>query len=556
MLTFNNFTLNISKMKYLNKIIIGLIFFTGLFITGCDSYLEEENYTSLTMENASSDSETFDQLVAYVYEISREYTTHYASDMYYQLEDLGTDVVTRGDLISGTSDINDYVNFYSTNGAVLQYWSNQYEIIAAANTAIDNADDIADLDEDTKTIGIGEAKFFRAMSYFYLVENYGGVPLVVNQVTTAEINYTRATEEEVYTQIVQDLEDALSAVEEDPDEYGRVSKDAVRHLLSKVLLTRGYKDFAESSDFSDAASYAETVISNHPLESTFAELTDIDNQGNDEVILAYLFGSSSTSRGWGNSKHMMYKFRFFDYPGLSRTVKGLGPMLTEFYYSLFDDDDERAESTFSRVLYCTEAYSGTINDHTVNMAVGDTAMYFPKVAWTDEQIAAADYIVINPEDHIGNDGYTDVHYPMFNKFDDPDVAFIQPDQETSGEREMVIMRSGEAYLIAAEAYLKQSNTTKAAEYLTELRARAGITTAVNASDVDIDFILDERARELTGEVSRWMDLKRTETLVERVLAHNPHAAYNNKIDSHHLLRPIPQDEIDNSGGSITQNDGY
>jgi len=541
-------------MKYINKIIIGLLFFTGLSLTGCDSFLEEENYTSQSVESASA--ETFDQLVAYVYEISREYTTHYASDLYYQLEDLGTDVVTRNSLISGTSDINDYVNFHSTNWATGVYWSNQYEIIAAANTAIDNADNIEDLDESTKAIGIGEAKFFRAMAYFNMVENYGGVPLVLNQITTAETNYVRASEEEVYTQVVQDLKDALSSVEESPEEYGTVSKDAVRHLLSKVLLTRGYKDFAESSDFSDAASYAETVISNHPLESTFAELTDYDNQRNDEVIFAYLFGSNSTSRGWGNSKHMMYKFRFYDYHGLSRTVQGLGPMPTPFYYSLFEDDDERAESTFSRVLYCTEAYTGTINGHSVTMAVGDTAMYFPKEAWSEDKIASADYVVTNPDDYIGNDGITDVHYPIFNKFDDPDIAFIQPDQETSGERDMVIMRSGEAYLIAAEAYLKQSNATKAAEYLTSLRSRAGLTTAVNASDVDIDFILDERARELTGEVSRWMDLKRTNTLIDRVLAHNPHAAYNNKIDSHHLLRPIPQDEIDNSGGSITQNDGY
>ena len=72
----------------------------------------------------------------------------------------------------------------------------------------------------------------------------------------------------------------------------------------------------------------------------------------------------------------------------------------------------------------------------------------------------------------------------------------------------------------------------------------------------LDFILDERARELAGEVSRWLDLKRTGKLIERVLAHNPHAALNNAIEPRHLVRPIPQAEVDLSNGSIRQNDDY
>ncbi|WP_163712997.1 RagB/SusD family nutrient uptake outer membrane protein [Mangrovibacterium lignilyticum] len=543
-------------MKYINSKILGILLAAGVLVTGCESYLEEENYTSLTIETAKSNSETFDQLVAYVYEISRETTTHYTSDMYYSLEDLGTDIVTRGSAVSGTSDINDYVNFNSQNWNVSVYWTNEYGIIAAANVAIDNAEEILNLDEDVKAVGLGEAKFFRAMSYFNLVENFGGVPLVLNQVTTAETNYVRASEQEVYTQIVADLEDALAAVPSSPDAYGRVSKDAVRHLLSKVLLTRGYKSFGASTDFTQAASLAETVISNHDLVGSFEDLVSIDNQRNSEVVFAYLFGSNSVSRGWGNSKHMMYKFRFFDYPGLSRTVKGLGPMPTPFYYSLFSDDDERADATFARVLYATEDYEATVGGETRYMTVGDTAMYFPKVAWTDAEKSAVPYKVINPDEYLTSDGVTTVHYPMFKKFDDPGVTFTQPDQESQGERDMVVMRSGEAYLVAAEAYLESSNSTKAAQLLTELRSRAGLTAAVAAGDVTLDLILDERARELTGEANRWLDLKRTGKLIERTLAHNPHAALNNALEAKHLLRPIPQTEIDNSGGTITQNTGY
>ncbi|GET34615.1 membrane protein [Prolixibacter bellariivorans] len=543
-------------MKHTNYKILSLLLALSFFAASCTSFLNEKNYTSLSLETAASTPETFDQLVARAYELSREYTTHYTSDMYYSLEDLGTDVVTRGSLILGTSDLNDYVNLNSTNYTVSVYWTDQYAIIAAANTAIDNADVIEGIDDSTRTVGIGDAKFFRAMSYFNLVVNYGGVPLVVNQVTTAQKNYVRATEEQVYSQIISDLTDALSAVPEDPAQYGRVSKDAVRHLLSKVYLTRAYKSYAASDDFSNAAKLAKIVIANHPLVPSFSSLVSINNQRNSEVVFAYLFGTNSVSRGWGNSKHMMYKFRFYDYPGLSRTVQGLGPMPTPFYYSLFDDADQRAEATFSRVLYATKEATTTLNGETVNIQVGDTAMYFPKVAWTDAQRAAVPYKVINPDEYFTSDGITNVHYPIFRKFDDPDVAFTQPDQPSNGERDMVVMRSGEAYLIAAEAYLGMNDKATAAGYLTTLRARAGLTTPVSPDDVNLDFILDERARELTGEVNRWMDLKRTGKLIERALAHNPHVAFNHAIDEHDLLRPIPQTEIDNSGGSITQNPGY
>ncbi|MFI0430593.1 RagB/SusD family nutrient uptake outer membrane protein [Mariniflexile sp. HMF6888] len=543
-------------MKYINHKIIIILLTASVFSTSCDSYLEEENKSSITIETASSDPETFNQLVASVYERARETTTHYVPDMYYTLEDLGTDVVTRRSTITGVDEINDYVNMNSFTWAVEVYWANQYSIIAAANTAIDNADNIVGLTDSEKAIGIGEAKFFRAWSYFNLVENYGGVPLVVNQVTTAQTIYTRESEESVYTQIVQDLEDALASVNSTASAYGRVTKDAVRHLLSKVLLTRGYKSFGTSSDFTEAASLAETVITNHTLVSSFASLVDIGNQRNSEVIFSYLFGSNSVSRGWGNSKHMLYKFRFYDYPGLEKTVQGLGGMPTPFYYSLFEDNDERATATFTRVNYATEDYVGYENGTPVNVVAGDTAIYFPKTVWTPTQIAAKRYKVINPGTYFQNDGVTNTHFPMFTKFDDPTIPFTQPDQSSQGERDMVMMRSGEAYLIAAEAYLELNNTTDAAARLTTLRSRAGLTTAVVPGDVDLDFILDERARELTGEVNRWMDLKRTGKLIERTLAHNPHAALNNALKEKHLLRPIPQSEIDASANSITQNPNY
>jgi len=81
---------------------------------------------------------------------------------------------------------------------------------------------------------------------------------------------------------------------------------------------------------------------------------------------------------------------------------------------------------------------------------------------------------------------------------------------------------------------------------------------ITASDLDIDFILDERTRELLGEFHRWFDLVRTDKLIERVRLHNPEGGPN--IQDHHALRPIPQEQIDltrnSDGSSYGQNAGY
>ncbi|WP_417885808.1 RagB/SusD family nutrient uptake outer membrane protein [Zunongwangia sp.] len=536
------------KSIYTSSLALLLI---GTLVTGCEDLLEETNRTKITIPNSRENPETFDRLLNYTYEISRNNTTRYAPDMLYVLEDLGTDIVTRSSPLNGTDAINDYVDMNASNYVMWKYWENQYKIISAANNLIYNADLIEGVEENVRTKGVGEAKFFRAWSYFKLVENYGGVPIVTEPITTAQSDFTRVEEQEVYALIVNDLNDAINAVDENPADYGRVSKDAARHLLSKVLLTRGYKSFAAADDYDSAISLAETVIANHPLEPTFADVIDIENQRNDEVIFSYLFGSDPLTAGWGNTKHLLYKFEYFNYSGLERGTlyqNGIGRMPTPYFFNMFDEEDTRNEETLRYVLYADVAEDG--------LEVGDTAIYFPKTAWSQERIDSKPYTVINPDEYLVNDGVTNIHFPMFKKFDDPGAPFVYANEKALGDRDMVMMRGAEAYLIAAEAAFQKNDLAAAANYLNTVRSRAGITTPLTAADIDIAIILEERARELIGEVNRWMDLKRTGTLISRVLEYNPHAALNNAISEKNLLRPIPQPEIDASGNSISQNPGY
>jgi hypothetical protein len=129
-------------------------------------------------------------------------------------------------------------------------------------------------------------------------------------------------------------------------------------------------------------------------------------------------------------------------------------------------------------------------------------------------------------------------------------------------KDLPLMRLGETYLLLAEAQFKQDKFDDAAESINALRTRANAPT-VDADDITLDFILDERVRELVGEENRRMTLMRTGTLRERIESRNP-PIDNSSIDvtgldvlGEKLLLPIPQSEIDlNKDAELPQNDGY
>ncbi|MCS3157449.1 RagB/SusD family nutrient uptake outer membrane protein [Phocaeicola dorei] len=153
------------------------------------------------------------------------------------------------------------------------------------------------------------------------------------------------------------------------------------------------------------------------------------------------------------------------------------------------------------------------------------------------------------------------------KFDDYSETSIANRNSTCSMHDVVVARLGETYLIAAEAYLKMGKTEEAAQMINKLRQRPGTirkgyTTemTVTSNDINIDFILDERARELAGEYVRWTDLKRTHTLVEYATKYNEDGIKESAMigpdGKYKILRPIPQAAIDLNQAKVTQNPGY
>jgi hypothetical protein len=126
-------------------------------------------------------------------------------------------------------------------------------------------------------------------------------------------------------------------------------------------------------------------------------------------------------------------------------------------------------------------------------------------------------------------------------------------------KRLFVMRLADTYLLRAEARFNQANTTGAADDINVVRERAAwpgkeADIMITAGDVDMDYILEERARELDAEQCRWYDLTRTGTLVERVRLYNPEGAED--IQDFHIHRPIPQTQIDRTLGGYPQNCGY
>lgn len=157
--------------------------------------------------------------------------------------------------------------------------------------------------------------------------------------------------------------------------------------------------------------------------------------------------------------------------------------------------------------------------------------------------------------------------PCIKKFDDYTETSMSNRSTRCSTHDVVLARLGEAYLIAAEAYQQLGQNDKAAQLINQLRQRPGAVKSgyadamtVKSSDINIDFILDERAREMAGEYVRWFDLKRTHKLVDYVTRYNEDGVTADEMrysdGAWKILRPIPQDAIDKNQTPMKQNPGY
>jgi hypothetical protein len=441
-------------------------------------------------------------------------------------------------------------------------WTDFYAGINTANTVIDAAK-TANVPDATKALRVGEVKFLRALYYFTLVRTFGDIPLPLTPTAGVVTNTTRETTANVYNAIIQDLKDAEGVLPDKAAQYGRADKPAAQQLLGEVYLTRAGAATA-SPDFANAQNEL-LAVANNPrfsLLPSYRSLWVMGNEVNAEVIWAIQYTSDPLTNGdesSGNQLHLYFGYPYDLEPGMLRDIANDRPFRrfrpTAWLLGLWNRQIDDRYDAMHKVVWISNNPNNIPKVNGVpKFAVGDTAVYMPGLPTIPAAMRAATRYKL-----YGEDEYQDAIFPVLNKYLDPTRTSTN---QQAGQRDHPLMRLANTYLMLAEAYMRDGKPDLALPWINKVRERAakpGQQAAMDFTVADltaggIDLILDERARELTGETTRWFDLTRTGKLVERVQLHNPGGAPN--IKPFHVLRPIPTSEILLSTGGMKQNPGY
>ncbi|WP_159466833.1 RagB/SusD family nutrient uptake outer membrane protein [Dyadobacter sp. 3J3] len=552
------------KKRYINKSIktLGLLV---LFIVGqsCSDVLEEEVVSSIGNDYINT-PKGFEDAAKAAYSSLRNY---YGTQQGLTVTEFGTDLYATG-ADGGYKGFHFYdAQLQPTVDYLAVIWDETYRGINTCNAVIERAPK-ATVSDAVKKLRVAEMKFLRAHYYFLLLQQYGGVDLRLTETLEPTKKTSRASEADIYKAIIADLEAALPDLEAKSrgTDYGRVTKPAAENMLAKVYLAKGNSSSKAADDYQKAATYASNVINNYTFKllPDFASVFDQSNQINDEVIFSVQYTTDALTNGGGNSLHLYFGMQYDVQAGMVRDVINGRPFkrLRPTSYCLetvFKDrvNDSRYKKTFKDTWIANNPGKFTnVFDNSkteVTFKTGDTAIFIPGYEMTKEDRAKKPYQVLVPT------RYDEALFPTLKKFLDP----LRPDRTyEAGSRDYMVFRLADTYLMLAEAQLILGKTKEAMEALNVVRRRAafsGKTAAmeIKESDMTMEMLMEERGRELLGEQTRWMDLKRWGNLVDRVKKYNPQAAPN--VKTIHLLRPIPQTQIDRTEGgaaSFPQNPGY
>lgn len=591
-----------------------------MLLQGCSDWLREEDSSKLTYDYYSTEK-GIDAALVSVYSYMR-WGAKERSDM---MNELGVDLFTEARDGGTRESFNRYESGFMNPSLKMlyQFWENHYQAISTANIALQKVNESQELSESKKNSSIGELLFLRAYFYYDLVQHFGKIPLETQGNFEVRTDYKRASVADVYKQIITDLRTAESLLPIALANKGKADKYAVAHLLAKVYLTRASAETdirgMQPTDLDSCLYYSESVLpengGTHKLMDNFADLWNMKNMGNSEVIYAVQFTSNPLFNGDGNQFHLHWNAAMYEkQPGMIRDVENGRPYgmirpTDKTLLTLFDrKNDSRFYKSFKMVFYANNpktlprweelSYNGQVYftpdpskgqiAGSRKIELGDTAIYFsvhkcgltPNTMEMRQYLANFKYVYMPYEMHDieGN--------PVLLKHLDP----TRPDKNTKeGSREWVRMRLGETYLIAAEAAGRKGNYELAAKYINVIRKRAAWADGevkapqywkeeggemndtectydqikVTPDDLKGDFvtfILDERGRELLGEICRWEDLVRCGVLYDWVMKFNKEAKAAGTMRPFHKLRPIPQNHIDRlkPAGKIEeeQNEGY
>jgi hypothetical protein len=560
---------------------IVLVTMMSLSYVACheQSFLEETPKDFLSPEIAYVTYNDFESALLSLYSQTR--TEFFTSDSHNRFPSLGW---------NGTEMVYTHKNFgvqpdwggslllsTNTNMVYDAMWRPAYRIIYDVNVIIGRAEsDQTQLTEEEKTRVKAEASFFRGYMYKMLANLYGDVPIVLEEVTSPRRDFVRSPRREVYEQSASDLSFAAEVLPDINEVDGsRVNKLAASHLLSEVYLSL--------ERWQDAADAASQVIE-HPntalMTERFGSMMDHPNLGGD--VYWDLFRQGNQNRSAGNTEAIWVLQYEFNVPGGGDGFQLERMIIPRLWQAKISNNDG---SVHPLVPYPNTNYYGR------GSGFMSPTHYLYDEIWRQsgngqdirhsEYNIVRDFVVNNPKsDHHGKWVFKDNvpialksvndttrnFFPVFAKASvvgQHPVELYHTDQTVPGSltnaaqrtfRDLYVIRLAETYLLRAEAYLGLNDVTRAAEDINVVRRRAQ-ASEIAPSDVDIDFILDERLRELHFESFRLLTLTRLWKLVERTRIHNPWVG--NFYQDHNNLWPIPFNEIEkNIEADLGQNPGY
>lgn len=495
-------------MKKINISFILPVLFGIIILNSCVK-LTETPPGSLSPENFYKSQSDFDAAVMGTYQPLFQ---GYSAFDFYSPIFMGSgaeDITTRPQLTAGKA----FDEFIETpdNGILNTCWVMCYHTIANANTILAHGDNMNGFPVDKINAYVGQAKFLRALSYFYLTRWFGSVPLIteVNQAEGA--SQPQDSVATIYKQIVEDLQDAEAKLPPTFSDKGRATSGSAQGLLAKVYLTMAGWPILDAANYALAQTEADKVISagNYSLEPNFSNLWIADNKFTNSEFIFTLSGLTGLS--WINGSHHHVASR----PG---NEGGWSDWFTE-----------------SRFL--NEFPAGARKDASFHTVFEDGT------TWQNGAYAQ----------------------PYISKYRDAGAAasFTGPIKSADGAGFSCILRYADVLLMYAEAanMTESGPSAKALECVNKVRRRANganpdfpnpaydLPTGMSKNAFD-DSVIAERNWELAFENNRWFDLVRKQKVVEV----NKNLYPN--VDAHNLLLPKPAVEITLLKGLLIQNPGY
>lgn len=552
-------------------------------MTSCSDFLDASNKSNVTAKQSFATKEGLNNLVNDAYQHLQNV---YAAPLFTSCFSAGTDMYA-----DARNKMNEALNTYETltpeNTDIKNLYTYLYSGIRAANSVSYYAQ-TAQVDDKTKSQLIGEARVLAAYEYYLLVNNFGGVPIMKDFLTTADTGYPKSSPEDVYAYIISELEDVISKnvlqASTATKGGGRISQETAKAILAKTYLSAAW-DLNKQDYFSKAAALADEVIAGRKLTTPFAKLWKADGSGDDneeflwdvEYDLATANNTTSGGTEWSG-----YYCNYLG--GNEDNIKATTSSYVPTLYALhcFKKGDQRYDATFMKELPDINKGNAAGTGYWTWYKNGESLVGKPVTryysAWYETDADFEAWKAIDPANRANTyripmdsqskeaqnmDGrdmeYYDNQQLVYGsspckKFDDSKTAKTE---KNTCYRDIHIITLPEMYLVAAEAYLKAGVNDKALARLNEVHQRAGLPALTGT--ITIDDILDENACENFGNEARWMDLRRTQTLVTRCTKYNHEmgdkaAQYIGKK----LLRPIPQAAID-ANDQLTladQNPGY